>query len=65
MKIGDLVKYSLEDNHGVGMITHMFHHIEEKDKFLGAVNRTCTVLWADGTSTNHSSRWLIRVEEIK
>jgi len=53
MKVGDIVKYSWENDHGIGVITHVVS-IDSR-----------TVLWADGISTNHSSRWLIRVEEIK
>jgi hypothetical protein len=53
MKIGDLVRYGWENDHGIGIITHLLN------------NFTCTVLWADGTTSNHSSRWLIRIEEIK
>ena len=64
MKIGDLVRYGWENDHGIGIITHVFHLAEVK-RIHEAVNRTCTVLWADGTSSNHSSRWLIRIEEIK
>ena len=65
MNIGDLVRYGHPSQNGLGIVTYVACHVEEKDKYLGAVNRTCTVLWADGTISNHSSRWLIRIEEIK
>ena len=58
MNIGDLVRYAAGQPrghaYGVGLVTYVSHSVE-----------AVTVLWADGTSSNHSSRWLIRIEEIK
>jgi len=58
MQVGDLVRYShpvlaKHNDHGVGIITYLLNDF------------TCTVLWANGVESNHSSRWLIRIEEIK
>ena len=54
MNIGDLVKYGHSSQNGIGIITYVSHDMEQ-----------ATVLWADGTTSTHSSRWLNRIEEIK
>ena len=59
MKVGDLVNYvrteKAQEHLGVGLVISIsrtsYHPYE--------------VLWADGTTSVHSNRWLVRVKEIK
>ena len=63
MNIGDLVRYGHKSQNGIGIITYVSHYV--KNSRMLSTHSTCEVLWADGTTSSHSSRWLIRIEEIK
>ena len=54
MQVGDLVKYGHSSQNGIGIVTYVSHAVD-----------AVTVLWADGTTSNHARAWLIRLEEIK
>jgi hypothetical protein len=61
MKIGDLVVYGDGDPNGhIGVVVNI-HKKNTFHPFHSAV----AVLWSNGVESNHSSSWLIRVEEIK
>ena len=61
MKVGDLVKYAGGTNISewpciVGLVVY----VARSNKF----EQTCDVLWGDGNTTHHNSRWLVQIQEI-
>ena len=63
MQVGDLVRYGHSSQNGIGIVAYVSHFVKDGKEL--AVDQNCEVIWADGTRSNHSSRWLIRIEEIK
>ena len=58
MKVGDLVRYGNDRDYGIGIITCVVNHN------MAGIALTCTVLWANGVTSNHSSKWLVGMEKI-
>ena len=57
MKVGDLVRYSgsLKGSNMLGIVIRVVTS--------SAVDRSaCAVRWANGVTTNHSTKWLIKVK---
>ena len=53
MKVGDLVRYN--GIRQLGIVTRVVSS--------AVVNRSvCAVLWANGVTSNHSDKWLIKVK---
>ena len=57
MKVGDLVRYGNDKDYGIGIIIDVINHN------MAGVYLTCTVLWANGVESNHSSGWLVQIKE--
>tara|TARA_B100000686_G_scaffold352364_1_gene454094 strand:+ start:685 stop:873 length:189 start_codon:yes stop_codon:yes gene_type:complete len=57
MKIGDLVRYGNGKDYGLGIIIGVVNHN------MAGIALTCTVLWNNGVESNHSSKWLIKIQE--
>ena len=63
MKVGDLVKYGHTSQTSIGVVIRVSRHVKNSRMLCDGYN--CEVQWTDGTTSTHSSRWLIRIEEIK
>ena len=57
MKVGDLVRYSgsLSGSNMIGIVIRV---VEGSVDASGA----CAVRWANGITSNHSNKWLIKVK---